>query len=448
MKKRISLNEIFLFILFVCFPLVVFGAEESIATSLHEKPSQAPDKIEVIPQTRDHEIGERLNNIMHSTNWFNDPKVKVENGVVFLTGETTHHQFKDWATELAHNTQDVAAIVNKIEVLEPSIIDLHIIIQDLLNHWKKIIRSLPMIIYGTAILLLAWLLARLVYKLIPFILRDKMNPTLLHEVIARAAGFLVFLMGVYFIFEMADLTTMALTIVSGTGLLGIILGIAFRDLAENFLASILLSLQNPFKAHDLIDLVCPSSGYTVTGYVERLTMRVTVLLSLDGNHLQIPNATVYKSNIINHSSNPNHQETFLISVSNNRIISATVDEALKILSDNEAILKNPEPLVLVEELEKESVKLKISYWIDIKKYNSAKVKSSIMRLINEAANDQSEKKLKSSSTGRNKGLRHSEAKTAKSEVKTKGDAQLEKIKGFSNESRSPEEGKNFLGKPG
>ena len=127
------------------------------------------------------------------------------------------------------------------------------------------------------------------------------------------------------------LSKMALTIISGTGLIGIILGIAFRDLAENFLASILLSLQNPFHTHDLIDLVNPTTGFTITGYVERLTLRVTILLSLDGNHVQIPNATVYKSNIINHSSNPNHRETFLVNIGSNCSTSKAVDSALKFL---------------------------------------------------------------------------------------------------------------------
>src|SRR5262249_55098334 len=122
------------------------------------------------------------------------------------------------------------------------------------------------------------------------------------EVIARIASVFVFLMGVYIVFEMTGLTTMAVTVVSGTGLLGVIFGIAFRDLAENFLASVLLSVQRPFNSNDLIDLVSPITGYTVSGYVERLTMRATVLISLDGNYVQIPNATVYKSNIVNRSA--------------------------------------------------------------------------------------------------------------------------------------------------
>lgn len=71
--------------------------------------------------------------------------------------------------------------------------------------------------------------------------------------------------------------------------------------------------------------------YTITGYVERLTMRVTILVSLDGNHVQIPNARVYKSNIINPTSNPNHREAFSTDIGHHCSISKGVEAALKIL---------------------------------------------------------------------------------------------------------------------
>jgi small conductance mechanosensitive channel len=56
----------------------------------------------------------------------------------------------------------------------------------------------------------------------------------------------VFLLGLYIVFQIAGLTRIALTVIGGTGLLGLILGIAFRDITENFLSSIFLSMQNPF----------------------------------------------------------------------------------------------------------------------------------------------------------------------------------------------------------
>jgi small-conductance mechanosensitive channel len=81
--------------------------------------------------------------------------------------------------------------------------------------------------------------------------------------------------------------------IGGTGLIGLVVGIAFRDITENFLASVFLSMQRPFETGDLLEV----SG--VTGYVQQLNMRTTILMTLDGNLVQIPNANVYKSNLRN-----------------------------------------------------------------------------------------------------------------------------------------------------
>ena len=49
--------------------------------------------------------------------------------------------------------------------------------------------------------------------------------------------------------------------------LGLVLGIAFRDISENFLASLFLSIQHPFRTGDLVEVA------GVLGYVQRTTVR-------------------------------------------------------------------------------------------------------------------------------------------------------------------------------
>ena len=57
-------------------------------------------------------------------------------------------------------------------------------------------------------------------------------------------------------------------------------------ITENLLASILLSVQNPFKNNDLIEVA------GATGYVQGLTIRATLLMTQEGQEVQIPNAVV------------------------------------------------------------------------------------------------------------------------------------------------------------
>ena len=57
------------------------------------------------------------------------------------------------------------------------------------------------------------------------------------------------------------------------------MGFAVRDTVENYIASVLLSVRNPFAVNDLVDI----DGHE--GNVVRLTLRATVLLSPEGNHI-------------------------------------------------------------------------------------------------------------------------------------------------------------------
>lgn len=340
-----------------------------------ETPSQAPVRIDVKPVARDNEIQKRLEDILKATAWFFRPEVKVNDGVVFLEGMTKTGEFKKWAGDLARNTQDVVAVVNQIEVMEPSIWDFQPAMDGLREQWRGLVRSSPFVLFGLFILAIAWWVARFSSRIARYSLRRRdLNP-LLQDVIARGVGLGVFLVGLYIVFQVAGLTTVALTVMGGTGLLGIVLGIAFRDISENLLASIFLSLQNPFHNGDLIEI----SG--ITGFVQMLTIRATVLMTPDGNHVQIPNATVYKSNIHNYTSNPNRRVDFAVGIGYGDNILSAQEIALKILSEHPAVLKDPEPWVLVDNLGPSTVDLRVYFWLDGRLHSLVKVKSSVIRLV-------------------------------------------------------------------
>jgi small-conductance mechanosensitive channel len=101
----------------------------------------------------------------------------------------------------------------------------------------------------------------------------------------------------------------------------------------------------------------------------------------DGNHVQIPNATVYKNSIHNYTSNPNRRAEFTVGIGYDDEIRAAQEVALKILAEHPAVLKDPEPLVLVENLNKATVDLRIYFWLDGRQHSLLKVKSSVIRLV-------------------------------------------------------------------
>lgn len=343
-----------------------------------EELSLAPAKVEVKPVARDEEIRQRLLRVLDATGWFTDPQVRVEEGVVFLNGLVESDEVRKWAGDLARNTQDVVAVANRIEVADAPVWDFRPAWTALFVLWRDFVRSLPQFAFAMLILALAVGASMLATRGAQTFFRERIRAKLLRSVVARGAGVLVFLFGLYIVLRVSGLTQLALTIVGGTGLIGLALGIAFRDITENFLASIFLSMQRPFEMGDLVEVA------GVTGYVQQLNVRTTMLMALDGNLVQIPNAAVYRSHLRNFTTNSNRREDFAVGIGYEDSISGAQEIARKVLADHPAVLKDPEPSVLAESLGASTINLRIYFWLNGREHSWLKVRSSVIRLVKSA----------------------------------------------------------------
>ncbi|ACU89293.1 MscS Mechanosensitive ion channel [Desulfomicrobium baculatum DSM 4028] len=358
------------------------GSEDAqVPAKVSDGKPEPAGKVEVQPVAKDDQIRQRIASILKTTSWFGEPKVTVQDGIVFLKGTTENDESKQWAGDLAKNTEGVVAIVNQIEVTPTTVWNFDPTFQVLDELTRSFLRLLPLIVVALVVIALSWIFARLTVSVLRRGLVRRSLSHLLREVMARAGGMLVMLVGVYLVLRIAGLTQLALTLVGGTGLIGLVLGIAFRDITENFLASVFLSLQQPFREGDLVEVA------NVTGYVQRLTSRTTVLMTLDGNQVQIPNSTVFKSTIRNFTSNPNRREDFMVGIGYDDSITFAQEVTLKVLAEHPAILNEPEPLVLVENLGPSTVNLRVYFWLDGGRHSWAKVKSSVIRHIKRAFQD-------------------------------------------------------------
>lgn len=345
---------------------------------VREDLSPATAKVDVKPVARDEEIRQRLQRVLEATDWFTAPQVRVEEGVVFLNGQASSAELKKWAGDLARNTQDVVAVVNRMVVPEPSIWDLGPAWNGLLTLWRDLISSLPMLVFGLFVLALSAGASLLVARKARALLLPRIRARLLRNVIAGGMGVFVFLVGTYIVLRVSGLTQLALTVVGGTGLVGLALGIAFRDITENFLASIFLSMQQPFETGDLVEIT------GVTGYVQQLNVRTTILMNLQGNLVQIPNASVYKNNILNFTTNCNRREDFVVGIGYDDSIIQAQEIARHVLAEHPAVLNDPEPSVLVDALGRSTVDLRVYFWLNGREHSWLKVRSSVIRMIKSA----------------------------------------------------------------
>ncbi len=365
--------------------LAVLGGVATAASSAGQEvePSSSIDetliaqRVEIQAASSDQEIDQRLTSILKATGWFPDISIEVNEGVVLLDGQSESAEHRTWAGELARNTSDVVAVVNRIKIREHSPWDFSPAFTELQNLWGRSLQQLPRLGFALLLLVLVLGIGKLFASGIRRLLALRLKP-LLRDMVARILSIALLLVGFYLVLRVAGLSGLAATILGGTGIAGLVAGIAFRDILENYLASLLISIRNPFHLGDLVEI----AGHM--GIVLRVTTRGTVLMNLDGNHVQVPNATVYKSIIRNFSANPNRRDFFEVGIGFDNELSVAQEVAMGILNNHPAVLKDPEALVLVDRLGAATVNLLIYFWYDGSVYNGFKVKSSLIRSVKKA----------------------------------------------------------------
>jgi len=241
--------------------------------------------------------------------------------------------------------------------------------------WSNFIYRLPGLGLGIVVMLVFVLSAPYIAKVLVKPLTRTTTSPLLRSVIQRSVSLVLILLGIYLFLFLAGLTGFAIAVVSGTGVVGLILGFAFRDIAENFISSLLLTIQRPFKIGDIVQI------NDFTGIVQKVTARATTLVDFDGNHIQIPNATIYKGVIKNLTANPLMRGQFIVGVGYDSDIQHAQHIARQITMAQDNVLRDPEPQILIDELGPSTYNVKVYFWVDVEKTSVVKMSSVLMRNI-------------------------------------------------------------------
>ena len=363
--------------------IALFQSSLSAQSLTEDTPIPNDVVIEAKANPGDDLIQKRLEKIFSAVESLREVEVKVEEGVTTLSGTAANATASLEARKLASKMEGVIYVNDEmdedVEVqsrLLPS--------WDRLRHLgQKTLRKLPLIGVALIAIFLFYLLGKLVSKALELAettgLTRRFGLNELSSSLLRRVVRLLFLgVGIFTALEILDATAIASALLGVAGVAGLALGFAFRNIVENYLAGVLLSLRNPFSSGDAIEI----NGFT--GKVVRLTSRDTVMMSAEGNHIRIPNSTIMTSPLTNFSRNPLRRFDFTIGVSTELNLVAVRKKGLETLAGLESILADPPPLILIEALGDSAVNLRFFAWVDQRKNDFLKSKSEAIRLMKRA----------------------------------------------------------------
>ncbi len=305
----------------------------------------------------DERIKERLSGIFAEIEGLSDIEVNVREGVVILSGEVANDAVAQRAEALAIRIEGVVTTVDDMARSREIATNVSPIVKSLQSLTTETLRSLPLIGLSILVFLFLAILFHLLASWNGFWRRVLPNPflaELVSQAIRIAGVFIALVVGL----NLMGATALIGAILGGAGVLGIAIGFAVRDGLENYISSVMLSIRQPFRANEHVVI----DGHE--GKVIRLTSRATVLMTLDGNHLRIPNATVFKAVILNYTRNPERRFDFELGVDAEDDPLAAISLGVEVMSSLEFILNEPKPFGLIKMVGDSNIVISFYGWVD------------------------------------------------------------------------------------
>ncbi len=349
--------------------------EETVTEGAAAIAEKDPAVAEEVQQNarQDRVIVEKLNGRYARVQGLDKVEVDVAAGLVILRGEVDDDSYRQLANQLAESVEGVVAVHNRLQLDTALDRRLAPVLADGLARLKRLVMALPLLLIAGLIVFVAAKLAQwVVRRQRPFSRFD--NP-FLAELLRHASSLCIVGIGILVALNLLGATALVSAVLGAAGIAGLALGFAFKDLVENYIAGILLSLRQPFAPNDHVVIESHE------GRVATLTSRATSLITLDGNHLRLPNSLVFKGVITNYSRNPTRLCSFQITVLNGTDLRAAQQLALEALTATPGLQGSPAPATLLVDFAVTGPVLGCSGWVDLRQSNFDKVRSAALHNV-------------------------------------------------------------------
>lgn len=251
--------------------------------------------------------------------------------------------------------------------------------------YNGFIDQLPGIGLGLLIIILGVLIGTLIGNFARKRISNRTNDPLMSKFLGKTIKIIALIIAIMLALKAAGLGGIATAILTAAGASAVVLGFAFKDIGENFIAGIILAFNRPFDIHDTVEI-----GENF-GKVKALEFRYTKLKTFDGKDVYIPNSDVLTEPVTNYTEDGFFRWSFVIGIAYEDNIEGakkTVMEALRkqpnVIEDDEH-----ENFVIEDELATSTVNLKVFFWVDTFDFRRMALitKGNVVRAVKEALED-------------------------------------------------------------
>lgn len=352
-----------------------------------EQPENAPaETVAVADVVDDSAIRQRLTKIYDAASkagWLTDSEVILDSGIVTLKGQADSDEHRQWAANVARKTEGVVAVINEL-TLDDSV-DLQstqtVINRSLVSLWTDFLKRSPLLLAAMLVLVITYLLAKAIAWITHRLLDQRGIRASLKDLVYQLTTIAVWIVGllVATVIAFPGMTpSKALTVL---GLGSVAIGFAFKDIFENFFAGILILWRYPFDRGDFI--TCED----LTGKVEQITIRNTLIRRLDGELAVVPNATLFKNNVDVLTSQPQRRVRIICGVAYDEDVDQSREVIENAVRSCESVQGKRTVEVFAQEFASSSVNFEVAWWTGSRPVDIRRSRDEVVAAIKRALDD-------------------------------------------------------------
>jgi small-conductance mechanosensitive channel len=343
-------------------------------------PADSAPTIETSAAIADADIRTRIRSIFAEIDALRGVEVRVSAGVVTLSGTVPGAPDVTRAEAIAARVAGVVTVQNDVERDLEVDTNLSPALDQFGDDVRALVRALPLAGVALGIAILIGVFGHLLASASSLWRRISPN-SFLADLIATLVRFVFIMLGLVAGLQILGATALLGAVLGGAGVLGIAIGFAVRDTVDNYVSSLMLSLRQPFRANDHVVI----EGNE--GRVVRLTSRATILMTLDGNHLRIPNSTVFKAVILNYTRNPERRFQFELGIDADDDPVDGMAVGLKAVRALDFVLDSPKASAVIRDVGDSNILLGFFGWVDQSRTDFFKGRSLALQAAKAALED-------------------------------------------------------------
>lgn len=255
------------------------------------------------------------------------------------------------------------------------------IVEVLLDLLGQGIKSLPNLLSALIVLFLTKYAVKLALKIAQETGKRTIKSTSLQLLLNKICRIGVWTLGILLACVLAFPDFGLGDIIATLGVSSVAIGFAFQDIFKNFLAGIILLIEEPFRIGDEVVI----NDYQ--GKVENISIRTTKIRTYQGEKVLLPNSTVFTDAVKVMTAYSSRRTDLAVGVDYNTSL-LTANQILERTIETVAgVLRDPSPEIDVVNFGDSSIDFMVRYWTNPEQKQLRNVQTKAMIAIKKALDD-------------------------------------------------------------